>query len=175
MVSKHFGQRNTLRVISKWQWLKIWLRMLLGHLTMLVNFCFQCQIVIDIPYPSGLSGILHTTLILIFSTMSHQRNCQLHYQWHVNHPMFCSYHLVHPNLIICHRWLYTYIQMTFIPLVKYFLSSQWFVDVHNMVHFHILTCSFLTQCLFLGHLRTFQPVKDLLQDLTWQEMEGVIW
>ena len=54
--------------------------------------------------------------------------------------------------------------MTFIPLAKSFLSSQWFVDVHNMVHFHILT--FLTQCLFLDHLRTFQPVKDLLQDLT---------
>ena len=63
--------------------------------------------------------------------------------------------------------------MTFIPLVKSFLSSQWFLDVHNMVHFHILT--FLAQCLFQGHLRTFQPVKDLLQDLTWQEMEGGIW
>lgn len=66
------NSRSVKRVISKWRWSKIWLRM--GRLTKLLKVCISItRWNIDIHHSLGASGFIHAPSILSFSTIRRNR------------------------------------------------------------------------------------------------------
>lgn len=66
------NSRSVKRVISKWRWSKIWLRM--GRLTKLLKVCISItRWNIDIHHSLGASGFIHASSILSFSTVRRNR------------------------------------------------------------------------------------------------------